>query len=229
MLLSVIIPAYNEIKTIDKIIKKVQEVEFDKEIIIIDDGSTDGTREFLKKIAKTDNIRVLFQDKNQGKGSAISRGFKEIKGDVAIIQDADLEYDPHDYLKMIKPIEKGYADVVYGSRFKGRNPHSILFFWHTLGNKFLTFLSNLFSKLNLTDMETCYKMFKAEIAKKIEIQEKRFGIEPEITAKLAKMNVRILEVTISYCGRKFSEGKKISWKDGFEAIYCILKYNLRKK
>jgi len=228
MLLSVIIPAYNEIETIDKIIQKVQEVEIEKEIIIIDDDSTDGTREFFKGIVNTDNIKVVFQNKNQGKGSAINRGLKEIKGDVIIIQDADLEYDPRDYLKMIRPIEEGYADVVYGSRFKGGNRHSILFFWHTLGNKFLTFLSNICSNLNLSDMETCYKMLKSEVAKKIELEEKRFGIEPEITAKLAKVNVGIYEVGISYHGRKFTEGKKIGWRDGFETMYCILKYNLIK-
>jgi glycosyltransferase involved in cell wall biosynthesis len=221
----------------------VQAVKIEKEIVVVDDGSTDGTKEFLiklqenkgevefekiNKFVNVDNIRIFFQSENRGKGAAINRGFRKVKGDVVVIQDADLEYDPREYLKLIKPIEEDFADVVYGSRFMGGNPHSILFFWHSIGNKFLTFLSNIFTNLNLTDMETCYKMFKSEIVKEIEVKEKRFGIEPEITAKISKMNVRIVEVGISYYGRRFDEGKKISWKDAIEAILCILKYNLRK-
>ncbi len=241
MKLSVIIPAFNEIDTIEDILFKVQEVPIQKEIIIIDDGSTDGTREFLirlenskdsfklekiGKIIKTQNISVFYQPVNQGKGAALNRGFKEATGDILIIQDADLEYDPRDYLNLIKPIEEGYADVVYGSRFIGGAPHGILFFWHSIGNKLLTFISNIFTNLNLTDMETCYKVFKREIIQKVNIKEKRFGIEPEITAKIAKMKIRICEVGISYYGRTYDEGKKINWKDGVRAIYCIFKYNL---
>lgn len=241
MKLSVVIPAFNEIDTIEEILFKVQEVPIQKEILIIDDGSNDGTREFLnrlenskdkiklEKIGKTintQNINVFYQSVNQGKGAALSRGFKEAVGDIVIVQDADLEYDPRDYFNLIKPIEEGYADVVYGSRFIGGAPHGILFFWHSMGNKFLTFISNVFTNLNLTDMETCYKVFKREIIQKINIKEKRFGVEPEITAKIAKMKIRICEVGISYYGRTYDEGKKINWKDGIHAIYCILKYNI---
>lgn len=241
MKLSVVIPAFNEIDTIEEILFKVQEVPIQKEILIIDDGSNDGTREFLnrlenskdkiklEKIGKTintQNINVFYQSVNQGKGAALNRGFKEAVGDIVIVQDADLEYDPRDYFNLIKPIEEGYADVVYGSRFIGGAPHGILFFWHSMGNKFLTFISNVFTNLNLTDMETCYKVFKREIIQKINIKEKRFGVEPEITAKIAKMKIRICEVGISYYGRTYDEGKKINWKDGIHAIYCILKYNI---
>jgi len=241
MKLSVVIPVFNEIHTIEEILFKVQEIKIEKEIIIIDDGSNDGTKELLtrleeskniftletlEKTINTQNITVLFQSKNQGKGSALNRGFKEANGDIIIIQDADLEYDPRDYLILIKPIEEGHAEVVYGSRFIGGAPHGILFFWHSIGNKFLTFISNIFTNLNLTDMETCYKVFKKEVIKNIDIKEKRFGIEPEITAKIAKMKIRICEVGISYYGRKYDQGKKINWKDGIRAIYCIIKYNL---
>lgn len=241
MKLSVIIPAYNEIYTIEEILFRVQTVDIDKEIIIVDDGSTDGTREFLEKLEKnkskyysskiekeikTNNLKIYYQSINLGKGAALNKGFKEAVGDIIIIQDADLEYDPRDYLKLIKPIEEGYADVVYGSRFNGGAPHGILFFWHSIGNKFLTLVSNIFTNLNLSDMETCYKVFKRGIIKEINIKENRFGIEPEITAKIAKMKVRICEVGISYYGRTYDEGKKIGWKDGIRAIYCILKYNI---
>ena len=241
MKLSIIIPAYNEIDTIEDILFKVQGVPIQKEIIIIDDGSTDGTREFLirlenskdrfklekiGKIINTQNIRVLFQSVNQGKGAALNRGFKEAIGKIVLVQDADLEYDPRDYLRLIKPIEEGYADVVYGSRFIGQGPRGNLFFWDSIGNKFLTFVSNMFTNLNLTDMETCYKVFRREVIQKVKIKEKRFGIEPEITAKIAKMKIRICEVGISYYGRTYTEGKKINWKDGIRAIYCIIKYNL---
>ena len=244
MKLSVVMPVFNEIDTIEDILYKVQAVNLEKEIIIVDDGSSDGTREFLQalqeksgkirleKIDKSlnvDNIRIFFQPQNQGKGAALNRGFQEVTGDVVVIQDADLEYDPEDYFKLIKPIQDGFADVVYGSRFRGGAPHRILFFWHSIGNKFITFLSNMFTNLNLTDMETCYKMFKADVIRDISIKENRFGIEPEITAKVANMDVRIYEVGISYYGRTYKEGKKIGWKDGLRALWCILKYNLVKK
>jgi len=242
--LSVVIPVYNEINTIEEIIFKVQEVNLEKEIIIVDDASTDGTKEFLIKLQKSkgeiklerlnksvnvDNIRIFFQQKNKGKGAALNRGFKEVKGDVIIVQDADLEYDPREYQKLMQPIEEGFADVVYGSRFIGGSPHRVLFFWHSFGNRFLTFLSNMFTNLNLTDMETCYKMFTKEVITHINIEENRFGIEPEITAKISKMNIRIYEVGISYYGRTYKEGKKIGWKDGLRAVYCIIKYNFKKQ
>lgn len=223
MKLSIIIPVYNEIGTILQIIAKVKEAPFDKEIIVVDDGSTDGTGNLLKE--KGDGITVLFHEPNQGKGAAIRTAIPQITGDVVIVQDADLEYHPSEYPRLLAPIVDGVADVVYGSRFQG-GTHRVLFFWHALGNRIITSLSNMFTDLNLSDMETGYKVFRAEVIKKIKIESKRFGFEPEITAKIAKMGCRIYEVPISYWGRDYTEGKKINWKDGFAAIYWIIKYNL---
>jgi len=227
-MISVVIPVYNEVKTIKEIIKRVQSVDLSKEIIVVDDVSTDGTREILHELKEAQGINILFHQLNQGKGAALRTAFKHVKGEIVIIQDADLEYDPQEYSKLIRPIIEGKADVVYGSRFLG-GPHRVLFFWHYLGNKILTLFSNMFTNLNLTDMETCYKVFKASLLKKFTIESNRFGVEPEITAKLAKLNCRIYEVDISYSGRDYSEGKKINWKDGIAAIYWILKYNLWSK
>ena len=224
MLLSVIIPCFNEKNTILELLEKVKAVDINKEIIVIDDNSTDGTRELLKNIKNP--VHVIFHPKNIGKGSAIQTGIREAKGDFILIQDADLEYDPSEYHLLLKPILDGKADVVYGSRFMGHQPHRVLFFWHYIGNKILTLLSNMLTNLNLTDMETCYKVFRAEIIKKIPLKEKRFGFEPEITMKIAKRKCRIYEVGISYYGRGYAEGKKIGWKDGFRAIWCLIKYKL---
>jgi len=226
MLVSVIIPCFNEKSTIEEIIYKVQKINFPlKEIIIIDDCSTDGTREILKKI-NNPIIKIFFHTKNKGKGAALRTGFSKITGDICIIQDADLEYDPSEYPKLIKPILENKADVVFGSRFQGGLPHRVVYFWHRVGNGFLTLLSNIFTDLNLSDMETCYKVFTKDVIKSLKINENRFGFEPEITAKIAKEKVRVYEVGISYYGRTYAEGKKITWKDGIRAIYCILKYNL---
>ena len=226
ILLSIIIPCFNEINTIEEVIQKVKNSSIlNKEIIIVDDYSQDGSREYLENIID-DQIKVKFHKKNQGKGAALKTGIDLAKGEIIIIQDADLEYDPSDYSSMINPIIKNKADVVYGSRFKGGQPHRVVYFWHRIGNGFLTLLSNIFTDLNLSDMETCYKAFKREIIQSIKIEEKRFGFEPEITAKIAKRNFRIYEVGISYYGRTYKEGKKIGWKDGVQAIFCILKYNL---
>ncbi len=226
--LSIIIPVYNEINTLPDVIKRVEDVRLlenmKKEIIIIDDFSTDGTREFLKQIA--DRYKIIFQDKNRGKGAALREGFKAATGDYVIIQDADLEYDPKDYSKILEPLLSDKADVVYGSRFRSGDSQRVLYFWHMVGNRFLTLLSNMLTNLTLTDMETGYKAFKREILKKIKIEEDRFGFEPEITAKVAKLKCRIYEVGISYHGRTYEEGKKIGWKDGIRAIWCIIKYNL---
>ncbi len=227
MKISVVIPCFNEKDTILKIIEKVRnEKQYEKEIIVIDDFSTDGTREILKDGIKTNIDKLILNDNNFGKGYSVKRGIKEASGDIILIQDADLEYDPLDYPKLIEPIINGNADVVYGSRFIGSDEKRVLFYWHSLGNFILTTLSNMLSNLNLTDMENCYKVFKSEIVKNIDLKENRFGFEPEITAKIAKKNLKIYEVGVKYYGRNYSEGKKITWKDGFSAIRCIFLYNL---
>ena len=227
MKLSVVIPCYNEVRTIDRILEAVRASPHrDKEIIVVDDASTDGTRERLSGELRTLIDQVVMHEVNQGKGAALRSGIRAATGDIVIIQDADLEYDPNEYPQIIAPIEEGRADVVFGSRFMGSAPHRVLYFWHRLGNGFLTLLSNMLTNLNLTDMETCYKAFRRDIIQSIEIEENRFGFEPEITAKVARRGCRIFEVGISYYGRTYAEGKKIGARDGFRAIYCILKYNL---
>lgn len=232
MRLSVVIPCYNELSTIDAIIDAVNASPYpDKEVIIVDDSSTDGTREKLRsEIEHSGRVhKVLYHDVNQGKGAALRTGIRACTGDLVIVQDADLEYDPREYERLLEPIRQGHADVVYGSRFAGGQAHRVLYYWHRLGNSVLTTLSNMFTNLDLTDMETCYKVFRREIIQKIQIEENRFGFEPEITAKVARLGCRIYEVGISYYGRTYAEGKKIGWRDGFQAIYCILKYNIFRK
>ncbi|MDA7450137.1 glycosyltransferase family 2 protein [Candidatus Pelagibacter ubique] len=227
MKLTIIIPCFNEVNTIRQIIDKIIEINnYEKEIIVIDDFSTDGSRKILSEIEKVSISKLILNERNYGKGYCIKKGIEEATGDIVIIQDADLEYDPSDYKKLIEPIHKNQADVVYGSRFAGSEEKRVLYYWHTIGNKFLTTLSNMFTNINLTDMECCYKAFKTKIIKKIDLKENRFGFEPEVTAKLAKKNIRIYEVGIKYFGRKYSDGKKITWKDGFAAIYCIIYYNV---
>jgi len=232
--LSILIPAYNEEQTIHLILNKVLDVELldklDKEIILVNDCSTDGTEQAIKNYIAThpnDHFIYLCHAQNMGKGAALHTGIDAATGDYLIIQDADLEYDPKEYNILLQPMLEGHADVVFGSRFMGGKPHRILFFWHSIGNQFLTFLSNMFTNLNLTDMETCYKLFRTDIIKSLQLKEKRFGFEPEVTSKVAKIkNIRIYEVGISYYGRTYEEGKKIGWKDGVRAIYCIVKYGL---
>ena len=227
MKLSIIIPCYNEKDTIREVVQAVRTAPVaEKEIIIVDDCSTDGTRDILQSEIVPLVEKVIFHGANKGKGAALRTGIRAATGDIVIVQDADLEYDPREYPLVIEPILQGKADVVYGSRFMGGRPHRVLFFWHYMGNKFLTLLSNMFTDLNLTDMETGYKAFRREIIQSVHIEEDRFGFEPEITAKVAKMGVRLYEVGISYYGRSYAEGKKIGWKDGLRAVYCILKYNL---
>jgi glycosyltransferase involved in cell wall biosynthesis len=224
MKVSVVIPVYNEEKTLREIIVRVQAVPLEKEIVMVDDGSNDRSREILREIKQSQkNVKVIFHDFNQGKGAALRTGFRTVSGDIIIIQDADLEYDPKDYPKLLEPIVDGRADVVYGSRFLG-GPHRVLFFWHYLGNKFLTFFSNIMTNINLTDMETCFKVFKTSVVKDLKLRSNRFGFEPEFTMKVAKRKYRIYEVPISYSGRSYGEGKKITWKDGVKAIFVILWY-----
>ena len=228
MNLSVIIPVYNEVDTLDEILLAVSAIPVDKEIILVDDGSTDGSREKLQQFENRVGTKVLYHDHNRGKGAAIRTGIAVAEKDLVIIQDADLEYDPREIPALMQPILADKADVVYGSRFMGGAPHRVLYFWHSVGNQLLTVLSNMLSDLNLTDMETCYKLFRREVIQSIEIEESRFGIEPEITAKIAKGSWRIYEMGISYSGRTYEEGKKVGWQDGLRAVWCILKYNLRR-
>jgi len=228
MKLTVIIACYNEVSTIERLIDAVRQAPYaDKEIIVVDDFSTDGTREILRDRIVPRVAKVIYHSNNQGKGAALRSAIREATGDIVIIQDADLEYDPEQYPKVIGPILENKADVVYGSRFIGSEPHRVVYFWHRVGNGILTLLSNMFTNLNLTDMETCYKAFRREIIQSIVIEENRFGFEPEITAKMARKRVRIYEVGISYHGRTYKEGKKIIWKDGVRALYCIVKYNVK--
>lgn len=224
--LSIVIPVYNERDRVAAVIEKVRRADslgLEKEIIVVDDGSTDGTREILAGYEGASGIRILYQERNQGKGAALRRGFAAATGEIVLVQDADLEYDPVDYPALLRPILEGQADVVYGSRFLG-GPHRVLFFWHFIGNKVLTTLSNMFTNLNLTDMETGYKVFRTEVLRRIRLRSQRFGFEPEVTAKVARLGCRIYETPISYYGRTYAEGKKIGWKDGLQAIYCILRY-----
>jgi glycosyltransferase involved in cell wall biosynthesis len=224
--LSVVIPAYNERATIEELLKRVQAVTMDKEIVVVDDGSTDGTRELLAGLGATDgSVRVILQDVNRGKGAALRRGFAEARGAIVLVQDADLEYDPADYPALLEPIERGVADVVFGSRFLG-GPHRVLLFWHSVGNWVLTTLSNMLTNLNLTDVWTCYKVFRAEVLTSLTLREDRFGFEPEVTAKVARGHWRIYEVPIAYHGRTYAEGKKITWKDGLRGVWCTLRYGL---
>jgi glycosyltransferase involved in cell wall biosynthesis len=229
-LLSIVVPVYNEEPTIRELIEAVLAAPLpdgvDREVIVVDDCSTDGTLQALAPFADNPRVRVFKQPVNQGKGAALRAGFGEVRGEFTVVQDADLEYDPGEYPKLLAPVLAGKADVVYGSRFMGGQAHRVLFFWHYLGNRFLTLLSNAVTNLNLTDMETCYKLFRTDVLRRIELRENRFGFEPEVTAKVSRLNVRIYEVGISYWGRTYEEGKKINWRDGVEALLCIVKYGL---
>ena len=229
MKLTVVVPVFNEISTIAEILERIRAAPLDKEIIVVDDCSTDGTRQYLESLPKSPDLVTLFHPVNQGKGAALRTGFAAASGDAVVVQDADLEYDPCEYGKLLQPIRDGRADVVYGSRFAGGECHRVLYFWHSIGNRFLTIVSNAFTNLNLTDMETCYKVFRREVIQGIDIEEDRFGFEPEITAKLAQRGARFYEVGISYDGRTYEEGKKIGWRDGLRAVWCILKYNLWRR
>jgi len=230
MKLSVVIPCYNEVRTIRHIVDRVRAAPVaEREIIIVDDCSRDGTRDLLRTEIAPLVDKVLFHEVNQGKGAALRTGFRAVTGDVVVVQDADLEYDPQDYPRLLQPILEGKADVVFGSRFQGGQPHRVVYFWHMVGNKVLTLLSNMATNINLTDMETCYKVFRREVLQRIEIEENRFGFEPEITAKVARLGVVIYEVGISYYGRTYAEGKKIGWRDGFRALWAIAKYNLLRR
>ena len=229
MKLSVVMPVYNEKATLRQVIERVLSVGLEIELICVDDGSSDGSRDILAELAQSHpQIRALLQPRNMGKGAALRRGIQEATGDYVIIQDADLEYDPNEYPKMLEPLENGQADVVYGSRFLGGGPHRVLYFWHSVGNWLLTLLSNMITNLNMTDMETCYKVFRREVIQAIPIEENRFGFEPEITVKIAKRGLRVYEVGISYWGRTYEEGKKIGWKDGVRALWCLAKYALKE-
>jgi glycosyltransferase involved in cell wall biosynthesis len=226
--LSIVIPVFNEVHTLKEIIERVREVHLpqvaSRQIVIVDDYSTDGTRDILATYKDQNGFKIVFHDRNRGKGAALRTGIAQTTGSIVIIQDADLEYDPQEYPKLLAPILAGRANVVYGSRFAGGESKRVLYFWHSVGNRFLTTLSNMFTNINLTDMETCYKMFRGEVIRSIRIEEDRFGFEPEVTSKVARMGCRIYEVGISYSGRTYAEGKKINWKDGVRAIWCILKY-----